>query len=297
MKRIALIIALLGLNLVIADDMNTNQDTNGGVGYTEDDTSNTINNSANNNSANSEENDSDKADKATSNTVDITRWNYTDEELKAKKDKADKKAAEEKEAYELNVTRKRSGAFIGAGMGYSGTNSNALGLYGNRVNGIGIGLLLGYQKAFNMYSGLRAYGEFDYNLGTGILSARIDNQKRKMNSNILKGLGNLDIYLEGNMGRNGTETLGAFFGLGVGYMSYAATEISYKVDAVVMALNAGIHTIIGNSNRVEIFLRWYPYISAPKNGNGTSGGTSGGTSKNPSVSTATDIWLRYSYIF
>lgn len=302
MKRIALILALLGLNLVIADDINTNKDVNGGVGYTEDDTSNTINNSTDNTTDSTD--DSNKSDKTTSNKdkPDITLWNYTDEEIKAKKEKADKKAKEEQEAYELNITRKRSGVFLGVGMGYSGTGANVISSNGSRINGIGLGLLLGYQQAFNMYSGLRAYGEFDYNLGTGVFRADIgDGTKYKMDSTILKGLGNLDIYLEGNMGRNGTETLGAFLGLGVGYMRYAGNDTNYSVKAVMMTLNTGIHTIIGSNNRIEIFLRWYPFITKKKDdaaNNGAAAAPAAPATDNKAVfSTTTDIWLRYSYIF
>lgn len=317
MKKIALILALLGLNLAIAnDDMNDNglnedntqyeddydynatddanyaDDTNDNANYA-DDINEADDTNYTNNVAPANPKDSKQAQKGQEDKTDITRWNYTEEELAAKKAKADKKMQEEKEAYELSITRRRSGMFLGGGMGYSGTGIKALAdtVTGNsNVDGIGLGIFLGYQKAFNEYAGLRVYGEFDYNLGTGIFYAKVNNgDTLRMDGNIMKGLGNVDFYLEGNMGRNGTETLGAFLGLGAGYMYYAGNDTNNKVQSILMTINAGIHTIIGDNNRIEVFLRWYPFIKGLK---APAAGTNA-----TSVTGTSDVWLRYSYIF
>lgn len=331
MKKIALILALLGLNLAIAnDDMNDNglnedntqyEDTYNNTDNNTDETDkNVLNNDNmqsddanandnvdeyNDNSTIDENNEADMSNDVSNDDgtqiqeddnkdtqedkTDITRWNYTEEELAAKKAKAEKKMQEEKEAYELSITRRRSGMFLGGGMGYSGTGIKALAdtVTGNsNVNGIGLGIFLGYQDAFNEYAGVRIYGEFDYNLGTGIFYANVQNgDTLRMDGNIMKGLGNVDFYLEGDMGRNGTETLGAFLGLGAGYMYYAGNADNNKVQSVLMAINAGVHTIIGDNNRIEVFLRWYPFIKGVKATNKTE------------VSGTSDVWLRYSYIF
>lgn len=236
---------------------------------------------------------------------DITRWNYTEKEI-ARKEEIRKRQAEREAEYAKSLQRRRSGLFFGLGMGFSDTNlkdlagvlgGSLLGMQGEiDVTGIGVGGFVGYQIAFNEYSGIRAYGEFDYNLGNGIIVANAGEETVKADNNIWKALGNIDFYLEGNMGRNQTETLGVFFGLGAGYIYYKGgkgkksdgTEATWKsLHMIGLVVNYGIHTILGTNHRLEIFVRNYPFMRVEE----------GKTYTTDSFTSNIDAWIRYSYMF
>ena len=238
-------------------------------------------------------------------TSDITRWHYTEKEI-ARKEEIRRRQAEREAEYAKSLQRRRSGLFFGLGMGFSDTNlkdlggilgGSMLGLTGEiDVTGIGVGGFVGYQQAFNEYSGIRAYGEFDYNLGNGIIVAKVDNETIKADNNIWKALGNIDFYLEGNMGRNQTETLGVFFGLGAGYIYYkggkgknnAGAEVTWKsLHMIGLVVNYGIHTILGTNHRLEIFVRNYPFIRVQTGQQYTT----------DNFTSNIDAWIRYSYMF
>ena len=239
-------------------------------------------------------------------TSDITRWHYTEKEI-ARKEEIRKRQAEREAEYAKSLQRRRSGLFFGLGMGFSDTTLKGLaGAFagsflgdGMSVMGIGVGGFAGYQLAFNEYSGIRAYGEFDYNLGKGIILARVGSETIKADNNLWKALGNIDFYLEGSMGRNQTETLGFFFGLGAGYIFYKGgsgkkddgTEVTWKsLHMIGLVVNYGIHTILGTNHRLELFVRNYPFVRVESNG-------ANNTIKNSNFTTNMDAWLRYSYMF
>lgn len=236
---------------------------------------------------------------------DITRWNYTEKEI-ARKEEIRKRQAEREAEYAKSLQRRRSGLFFGLGMGFSDTNlkdlagvlgGSLLGMQGEiDVTGIGVGGFVGYQIAFNEYSGIRAYGEFDYNLGNGIIVANVGDETVKADNNIWKALGNIDFYLEGNMGRNQTETLGVFFGLGAGYIYYkggkgkndAGADVTWKsLHLIGLVVNYGIHTILGTNHRLEIFVRNYPFMRVQTGQNYTT----------DNFTSNIDAWIRYSYMF
>lgn len=236
---------------------------------------------------------------------DITRWNYTEKEI-ARKEEIRKRQAEREAEYAKSLQRRRSGLFFGLGMGFSDTDLKGLaGVFGGSmfnmsgridVMGIGIGGFAGYQIAFNEYSGIRAYGEFDYNLGNGIIVATVGDETVKADNNLWKALGNIDFYLEGNMGRNQTETLGLFFGLGAGYIFYkggkgknnAGAEVTWKsLHLIGLVVNYGIHTILGTNHRLEIFVRNYPFMRVQ----------TGQNYKTDDFKSNIDAWIRYSYMF
>lgn len=236
---------------------------------------------------------------------DITRWNYTEKEI-ARKEEIRKRQAEREAEYAKSLQRRRSGLFFGLGMGFSDTNlkdlggvlgGSMLGMSGEiDVQGIGVGGFAGYQIAFNEYSGIRAYGEFDYNLGNGIIVAKVENETVKADNNIWKALGNIDFYLEGNMGRNMTETLGVFFGLGAGYIFYKGgkgkdsngSEVTWKsLHMVGLVVNYGIHTVLGTNHRLELFVRNYPFMRVQ----------TGQNYKTDDFKSNIDAWIRYSYMF
>lgn len=236
---------------------------------------------------------------------DITRWNYTEKEI-ARKEEIRKRQAEREAEYAKSLQRRRSGLFFGLGMGFSDTNlkdlagvlgGSLLGMQGEiDVTGIGVGGFVGYQIAFNEYSGIRAYGEFDYNLGNGIIVANVGDETVKADNNIWKALGNIDFYLEGNMGRNQTETLGVFFGLGAGYIYYkggkgkndAGADVTWKsLHLIGLVVNYGIHTILGTNHRLEIFVRNYPFMRVQTGQNYTT----------DDFKSNIDAWIRYSYMF
>lgn len=253
----------------------------------------------------SDESDSGWAVGNTDDTSDITRWHYTEEEI-AKKEKIRQRQAEREAEYAKSLTRRRSGLFFGLGMGFSDTNlkdlggvlgGSMLGMSGEiDVTGIGVGGFAGWQQAFNEYSGIRAYGEFDYNLGNGIIVAKTENETIKADNNIWKALGNIDFYLEGNMGRNQTETLGVFFGLGAGYIYYKGgkgkddngNEVTWQsLHMIGLVVNYGIHTILGTNHRLELFVRNYPFIRVQTGKNYTT----------DSFTSNIDAWIRYSFMF
>lgn len=237
---------------------------------------------------------------------DITRWNYTEKEI-IKKEKIRQRQAEREAEYEKSISRRRSGLFFGVGMGFSDTtikglaNSFASGFLsgggdGMSVMGIGVGAFAGWQVAFNEYAGVRMYGEFDYNLGKGIILAKVDDESIKADNNLWKALGNVDFYLEGSMGRNQTETLGVFLGLGAGYIfykggkgkRYGVGDVTWKsLHMIGFVVNYGIHTILGTNHRIELFVRNYPFMRVQ----------TGDTYKNSDFTTNMDAWLRYSYMF
>lgn len=236
---------------------------------------------------------------------DITRWNYSEQEI-ARKEEIRRRQAEREAEYAKSLQRRRSGLFFGLGMGFSDTTLKDLaGVIGGsilsmqgeiNVTGIGVGGFVGYQQAFNEYSGIRAYGEFDYNLGNGIIVAQVGGETVKADNNLWKALGNIDFYLEGNMGRNQTETLGFFFGLGAGYIFYkggkgkdnAGGNVTWKsLHMVGLVVNYGIHTILGTNHRLELFVRNYPFIRVQEGQNYTT----------DSFKSNIDAWIRYSYMF
>ena len=265
-----------------------------GEEYTEETTSQSTDETATELSSEYESND---------DTSDITRWNYTEKEI-ARKEEIRRRQAEREAEYAKSLTRRRSGLFFGLGMGFSDTTLKDLGgvlggaVLGGEldVTGIGVDGFVGYQQAFNEYSGIRAYGEFDYNLGNGIIVANVGNETIKADNNIWKALGNIDFYLEGNMGRNQTETLGVFFGLGAGYIYYkggkgkndAGAEVTWKsLHMIGFVVNYGIHTILGTNHRLELFVRNYPFIRVQEGNNYTA----------DSFTSNIDAWIRYSYMF
>lgn len=236
---------------------------------------------------------------------DITRWNYTEKEI-ARKEEIRKRQAEREAEYAKSLQRRRSGLFFGLGMGFSDTNlkdlagvlgGSLMGMQGEiDVTGIGVGGFVGYQIAFNEYSGIRAYGEFDYNLGNGIIVANVGDETVKADNNIWKALGNIDFYLEGNMGRNQTETLGVFFGLGAGYIYYKGgkgkrdngQDVTWKsLHLIGLVVNYGIHTILGTNHRLELFVRNYPFMRVQTGQNYTT----------DDFKSNIDAWIRYSYMF
>lgn len=204
--------------------------------------------------------------------TDITRWVDSEEDIARRKARAKREAQQEAE-YKQNLTRQRSGGFIGLGTGYSALA--VLKIPGASeylsLKGAGLGLLIGYQHALNMYSGFRIYVEGDVNFNKGVFWGKAQNTPYSTDLAI-KALGNVDFYLEGNMGRNYTETLGVFVGLGAGYIY----EPSYKNNMAALTVNGGFHSIILTHNRIELFARIYPLYNLAQN---------------------MDIWLRYSYMF
>lgn len=237
---------------------------------------------------------------------DITRWNYTEKEI-IKKEKIRQRQAEREAEYEKSVSRRRSGLFFGVGMGFSDTTIKGLadsfasgflsgGGDGMSVMGIGVGAFAGWQVAFNEYAGVRMYGEFDYNLGKGIILAKVGNESIKADNNLWKALGNVDFYLEGSMGRNQTETLGVFLGLGAGYIFYKGGsgkdnnggDVTWQsLHMIGFVVNYGIHTILGTNHRIELFVRNYPFMRVQ----------TGQKYKNSNFTANMDAWLRYSYMF
>lgn len=207
-------------------------------------------------------------------STDITRWNYTEEEIAKKEAKAQKQAQREEE-YEKSIEdRRRSGLFFGLGIGYSGGGGNFKNLFKLQAHGIGAGVFVGYQQAFNQYAGFRAYGEVDYNAVNGTVYGKIGGDTEKEHR--LKALANIDFYFEGNMGYN-IETLGAFIGVGGGFIgqNFFSKGSNY---AFALAVNFGIHSVISTHHRIEVFMRVTPSL----------------TSK---TSDMADVWLRYSYMF
>lgn len=204
--------------------------------------------------------------------TDITRWTDSEEDIARRKARAKREAQQELE-YKQNLTRQRSGAFIGLGTGYS--SLAVLKIPGASeylsLKGAGLGVLIGYQHALNMYSGFRIYAEGDVNFNKGVFWGKASGTAYSTDLAI-KALGNVDFYLEGNMGRNYTETLGVFVGLGAGYIY----EPSYKTNMAALTVNGGFHSIILTHNRIELFARIYPLYNVAQN---------------------MDIWLRYSYMF
>lgn len=223
--------------------------------------------------------------------TDITRWVDSEEDI-AKKEARIKRKAQQEAEYNQSIKRKRSGLFFGGGMGYSGV-SNLSNLLTVTTNGVGLGVFVGYQQAFNEYSGIRFYGEFDYNLGNGIFVAALDGKVYNAVNTHWKGLGNIDFYLEGNMGRNYTETLGFFFGLGAGYMynRILSNSTTHNYHLIAMNINFGLHTILGTHHRIELFGRLYPYITPANAGSSTN------ISSISSAGLNMDAWIRYSYMF
>lgn len=239
-------------------------------------------------------------------TSDITRWHYTEKEI-ARKEEIRKRQAEREAEYEKSVSRRRSGLFFGVGMGFSDTTIKGLadsfasgflsgGGDGMSVMGIGVGAFAGWQVAFNEYAGVRMYGEFDYNLGKGIILAKVGDESIKADNNLWKALGNVDFYLEGSMGRNQTETLGVFLGLGAGYIFYkggkgkkdGGGDVTWKsLHMIGFVVNYGIHTILGTNHRIELFVRNYPFMRVE----------TGVNYKNSDFTANMDAWLRYSYMF
>lgn len=237
---------------------------------------------------------------------DITRWNYTEKEI-IKKEKIRQRQAEREAEYEKSISRRRSGLFFGVGMGFSDTTIKGLadsfasgflsgGGDGMSVMGIGVGAFAGWQVAFNEYAGVRMYGEFDYNLGKGIILAKVGNESIKADNNLWKALGNVDFYLEGSMGRNQTETLGVFLGLGAGYIFYKGGsgknnnggDVTWEsLHMIGFVVNYGIHTILGTNHRIELFVRNYPFMRVK----------AGKKYKNSDFTANMDAWLRYSYMF
>ncbi|RDU65663.1 hypothetical protein [Helicobacter sp. MIT 14-3879] len=299
MKKIALIIALLGLNLAIANEnIATNDelnDDNAEYLYEDDDSDEIVDNNENINNEDIDVNSDAKEYSKDNNDKqedfrDITRWQYTQEELINKEEKAAKKAKREEE-YKKSITRKRSGMFVGGGIGASNADLSVTTTtqQSASMNGLGLGvdLFVGYQKAFNDYSGLRTYVEVADSFGTGVFYAKTqDGTTYKADSNLLKGIANIDVYLEGSMGRNNSETLGVFLGLGVAYMRYNGNDNIQSFNAVSLVMNGGIHTIIANNHRIELLVRWHPFIKADKaaNGNATFIGNM-------------ESFVRYSYMF
>lgn len=206
--------------------------------------------------------------------TDITRWTDSKEDIARKQARAKRKAEQEAE-YNQSIKRRRSGLFLGVGVGYSASKlSNAFKSLPSNMGGLG--LFIGYQHAFNEYSGLRVYGE-----GNSIINMAACQENSKCVNVYGRALANLDFYLEGNMGRNYTETLGFFFGLGAGYVANSIYNITKHTTSFTplwaLNVNYGVHTILGTHHRLELYGRtntMYTY----------SGG-------------ALDIWLRYSYMF
>ncbi|MGX2982343.1 hypothetical protein [Helicobacter sp. 23-1045] len=181
-------------------------------------------------------------DKSADNT-DITRWVDSEADIKRKQARAKQKAKESKE-YQFSLTRKRSGFFLGAGIG-GGAGLSLSALQNANVNNTSnlngtLNAFLGYQLAFNRNSGIRFTGEFEYSI-----NAITANQKMSA-VNGFRGLGYADLYVEGDMGRNYTETLGVFLGLGAGYARLG------NAGSASGLFQLGIHTVIGTHHRFEI---------------------------------------------
>lgn len=251
MKKIVLVLALFGINLVFANDTMENNATN---------------------------------------TNDITRWEYSEQDLEMQ-EKREAYKAKVQEEYNMSITRKRSGYFLGGGLGYARAGSDNIfegkGLL--NVNGIGAELVTGYQRAFNEYSGTRFYAGVGYNLGNGVFVASSGGKTETAKANIFKAHIDIDFYLEGSMGRNNTETLGAFLGLGGGYIHYRGSDDYKGFREFALLVNLGLHTIINNNNKVELFARVYPFVKNPTNG----------TANNAKfdITSNVDFMIRYLYLF
>ncbi|MGX3010469.1 hypothetical protein ACWIUD_02745 [Helicobacter sp. 23-1044] len=209
-------------------------------------------------------------DKSADNT-DITRWVDSEADIKRKQARAKKQAQQDKD-YQFSIVRQRSGFFMGLGLGYSSPYLIPQKFKGPPegplVFGGGADLFLGYQQAFNHYSGIRFYGEFDYRfLGYGLMHQ-------------YGGRGNIDLYIEGNMGRNYTETLGFFFGIGGGYTNHQTISVAFR---------GGLHSVIGTHHRIEFLGQYSQYFTGQ-----TLNATNAATLKNYGT---LDFWTRYSYLF
>lgn len=220
----------------------------------------------------------------------INEWVYTPEEI-ARKDRIAAIQAREKAEYEQSMRRKRSGVFVGGGLGWSNAASitdafAGLGSGKLTTSGVGADVIGGYQAAFNEYAGLRLYLGASYHIGNGIFYGKAGDVKIPNPSSVFKAHVNVDLYIEGNMGRNNSETLGVFLGIAPAYIFRKSDDAFYGSNAFGLMLNLGIHTILGNHHKIELLGRFVPYINYPK-----------GTNTTLTVVDNLDAMLRYSYMF
>ncbi len=250
---------------------------------------------------------------------DITEWN-PEQEISTKPKFAPKTTEE--------ILRERTGLFVGFGVGATLTKlgveqSIPLG-YGSsgdlitdnyKINvkdtSANIGIMVGGQFPFNIYSGLRVYGTFDMNLPDSVIYQNITsdypdylNDKTRIDSIMYHIAANLDFYVEGDVGES--ETLGVFAGLGIGYafwqgkgtldgnitmndgVQYGPIDIKVKIHQAVLSVNLGLRSVIANHHVFELAMRMYP---------GWIDLSGGGISNLGNVFDNTSYTIRYSYLF
>ncbi len=147
-----------------------------------------------------------------------------------------------------------SGAFVGVGVGYGGSQVKS----GEKMNldGISYEIIAGYKQFFTPSFGLRYYANFAYADASG----KSKDTSGKIKGNVMDYGVNVDALY--NFVTGGTD-FGAFLGLGLGANTWGGKSFKdAKMDKTGfnLALNVGLRSVIAQHHSIEIAAR-VPFIA------------------------------------
>ncbi|CUU40239.1 MULTISPECIES: outer membrane beta-barrel protein [Helicobacter] len=147
-----------------------------------------------------------------------------------------------------------SGAFVGVGVGYGGSQVKS----GEKMNldGISYEIIAGYKQFFTPNFGLRYYANFAYADASG----KPKDSSEKIKGNVMDYGVNVDALY--NFVTGGTD-FGAFLGLGLGANTWGGKSFKdAKMDKTGfnLALNVGLRSVIAQHHSMEIAAR-VPFIA------------------------------------
>lgn len=175
-----------------------------------------------------------------------------------------------------------SGTFFGGHIGYSSRDVTIFENNNITMKTMLVGVVFGYQNAFNDYSGIRLYGSLDISPGGSVLYHKYSEGTYRMKSLLGILSGNADIYV-GYKSRNGNY-FGVFGGIGLGYMTSNGDSKYYKFREVALLTQAGFFDVINGKHRFELVARITPLLMM-------------GKASNENIVGNVDGFLRYSYLF
>lgn len=149
-----------------------------------------------------------------------------------------------------------SGAFVGVGVGYGGSQIKPAGSEKMDLNGISYEVIAGYKQFFTPRFGLRYYANFAYADASG----KPKDSSEKIKGNVMDYGVNVDALY--NFVTGGTD-FGAFLGLGLGANTWGGKSFKdAKLDKTGfnLALNVGLRSVIAQNHGIEIAAR-VPFIA------------------------------------
>lgn len=157
-----------------------------------------------------------------------------------------------------------SGAFVGVGVGYGGSQVKS----GEKMNldGISYEIIAGYKQFFTPSFGLRYYANFAYADASG----KPKDSSEKIKGNVMDYGVNVDALY--NFIADDSLSFGAFLGLGLGLNSWSGSLITGLKDDMAglgakvttsgfgAALNVGLRTEIAKAHGIELAAR-VPFVA------------------------------------